>query len=153
MPAGPWKAFVSAQASYLNGAVGPSTTLRCVLLGSSYTPNQQSHGAWSNLSAHELPTGGGYAQDGLNVPVSHRAFPAGLNLEFRAVSDITFPGSTFTAKYAALVWLIQGQPFIDADDLPFCYCELEVGGVVTMNNGTLVLDLPGNNTILQYVCS
>lgn len=74
----------------------------CALFPSSYTPNNDTQGVWSDVSASEIAAGNGYAAGGtiltgvtvmVNMSTDKGIFDA---------NDVTWPNSTITARYAVL---------------------------------------------------
>jgi hypothetical protein len=77
-------------------------TVRAVLLTSAYTPNQDTHQYWSDISANEF-SGGSYPAGGISL--ANKAVTQD-NTNDRAVldsDDVQFTGVTGTFRYVALV--------------------------------------------------
>ncbi len=99
-------------------------TIVCVLLTSSYTPNRTAHDTWSDVSAAEVATGGGYTAGGealANKAVTHNAGTVTFDAD-----DVSWSSATITAKYAALVKRAAGA--LDPGDLLVAYVDLDTGG-------------------------
>ena len=73
MAAGNWLLYGSALENIFNGTIDvENDSFRIVLVTSSYTPDQSSDDAWSDISTNEVAAGGGYSTHGgaINLAVS-----------------------------------------------------------------------------------
>lgn len=140
MPAGNWLVYGAALEGLLEGSLDLDThTFRMVLVTSAYTPNQQTHSAWSSVSANEVANGNGYATHGkLLTCTSTRS---GLVVTFDC-DDQSWPSSTITAKYAVIVRDADANGSLASTDLLLAYVDLETaGGSVSTTNGTLTVQI------------
>lgn len=113
-----------------------SDTIVCVLVGTGYTPNRTAHSLWSDVSANELATSGGYTQGGVAL-ASKAVTHSGGTITFDA-DDVQWNAPcTFTgAKYAVLVRRAGGS--LASGDLLIGYLDLNTAG------GSSVVDAAGD---------
>lgn len=102
-----------------------SDTFRMVLVTSSYTPAQNTHGAWSDISTNEVAAGGGYSTHGKLLT---QAVTRASNVVTFDGDDQSWAASTITAKYAVVVKDANADGSLAGTDVPLCYCDLESGG-------------------------
>lgn len=109
-----------------------SDTIVCVLLGAGYTPNRTAHAVWSDVSAHELATGGGYTAGGQALSGKSVTHSAGTGT-FDA-DNVAWNG-TISAKYAVLVRRAGGS--LANGDLLVAYADLNTdsGSAVLASTG------------------
>lgn len=102
-----------------------SNTFRMVLVTSAYTPAQNTHTAWSDISANEVAAGGGYSTHGklLTCTVTRAS-----NVVTFDCDDQAWTASTITAKYAVIVKDADANGALATTDVPLCYCDLSSGG-------------------------
>lgn len=85
----PWKASGGA-------------ALKVALLNNTYTPNQDTHEVFSDVSAAEITGATGYTAGGVAVTPSDPAYDAGTNVLKLDCSDAEWAELTATARYAVL---------------------------------------------------
>lgn len=78
-----------------------SDTIKVALLSSSYTPNQDTHDYWDDVSANEV-TGTGYTAGGATLANKAASYDAGTNVVKLDADDVTWSSSTITARYAVI---------------------------------------------------
>lgn len=78
-----------------------SDTIKVALLTSSYTPNQDTHDYFNDVSANEV-SGTGYTAGGATLASKTATYDAGTNVIVLDAADITFSSSTITARYAVV---------------------------------------------------
>lgn len=78
-----------------------SDTIKVALLTSSYTPNQDTHDYFNDVSSAEV-TGTGYTAGGATLASKTATYDAGTNVIVLDAADITFSSSTITARYAVV---------------------------------------------------
>lgn len=135
MAAGAWKVYGEAVEALVEGGIDLNTdNFRMALVTSSYTPNQNTHDTWSDVSANEVANGNGYTTGGAAVTVTGQA---NTNLVYTwDIADVSWASSTITAKYAVIVRSANGTS-LQASDLLVCYCDLdEGGGSLSTTSGT-----------------
>jgi len=76
-------------------------SIKVALLGSGYTPNQDSHDYWDDVLANEV-TGTGYTSGGAALGGKTATYDAGTNTVKFDANDVTWTGSTITARYAVV---------------------------------------------------
>lgn len=126
MAAGNWIVYSGALEAYHKGTVDlDSDTFRMVLVTSAYTPAQNTHTAWSDISTNEVAAGGGYSTHGKAITQS---VTRASNVVTYDCDDQSWAASTITAKYAVIVKDADANGALAAGDVPLCYCDLETGG-------------------------
>jgi len=110
-------------------------SFRMVLVGTGYTPNQQTDDAWSDISAQEI-SGTGYTANGQAIDIS-TSIAAARVIEFDG-PNISWASSTLSdVAYAVIVRDADSNGALAGTDIPCFCCELEDGGSVSTTNGTL----------------
>lgn len=125
MAAGNWIMYGAALESIFNAGIDcDGDTFRMILVTSSYTPAQNTHSTYADVSANEA-TGTGYTQYGelTNVAVSRTNNVVTVDTE-----DETWASSTITAKYAVIVRDADANGTIASTDLLLAYLDLDTGG-------------------------
>lgn len=80
-----------------------SDVVKVALVKSTYTPNQDTHEFWSDVVAHEVAAGGGYATGGITLANRARIYDAPTNEERLDADDAVWgPNVTFTLRYAVV---------------------------------------------------
>lgn len=144
MPAGNWRVYATAAEKIARNTLDlDSHTFRIVLLTSAYTPNQNTHSTWADLSAAEV-TGTGYTASGRLITQAVARSAANVNFD---CDDQSWPSSTITGKYAVLVRDANADGTLASTDDILAFCDLETGGgsvsttaaafTITMNAGGL----------------
>ncbi len=145
MAAGAWKMYGNALEQVLGGTIDwDSDSFRMVLLTSSHTPDL-THTAYSSLSSAEVADGNGYSTHGAAITATQSRAGQAITLD---CDDQTWPGSTFSVKYAAIVRDGDGNGSLAAGDTPIMYCDLDTGGgSLSPSNGPLSVTVAGLYTI------
>lgn len=81
-------------------------TIKVALVTSSYTPNQDTHDYWDDVSANEI-TGTGYTAGGATLASKTIGYTSGTNVTKFDADDVSWTTSTLTARYA-VVYLSTG---------------------------------------------
>lgn len=78
-----------------------SDTIKVALVSSAYTPNQDTHDYWDDVSANEV-TGTGYTAGGTALTSKTVTYDATNNVTILDAADVTWASSTITARYAVI---------------------------------------------------
>ncbi len=78
-----------------------SDTIKVALVSSSYTPDQDAHDYWDDVSANEV-SGTGYTAGGATLASKTATYDAGTNVIKLDAADVTWSASTITARYAVI---------------------------------------------------
>lgn len=78
-----------------------SDTIKVALLSSSYTPNQDTHDYWDDVSANQV-TGTGYTAGGATLANKSVTYTSGTNVTKFDADDVSWTSSTITARYAVI---------------------------------------------------
>ena len=78
-----------------------SDTFKVALLTSSYTPNQDTHAYYSDVSTNQV-TGTGYTAGGATLSNKSIAYDNSTNTIKLDADDVTWASSTITARYAVV---------------------------------------------------
>lgn len=98
----PSKLYGQFLAKALNKEVDwDSDTIKVALLTSSYTPNQDTHDYFDDVSANEV-TGTGYTSGGITLTSKTVTYDSGSNVIVLDAADVTWSSSTITARYAVI---------------------------------------------------
>ena len=98
----PSKLYGQFLAKALNKEVDwDSDTIKVALLTSSYTPNQDTHDYFDDVSAYEV-TGTGYSTGGQTLGSKTVTYDAANNVIVLDAADTTWSSSTITARYAVV---------------------------------------------------
>jgi hypothetical protein len=98
----PSKLYGQFLAKALNKEVDwDSDTIKVALLTSSYTPNQDTHDYFDDVSAFEV-TGTGYSTGGQTLGSKTVTYDAANNVIVLDAADTTWSSSTITARYAVV---------------------------------------------------
>lgn len=76
-------------------------TIKVALVGSGYTPNQDSHDYWDDVVANEV-TGTGYTAGGATLASKTATYDSGTNVVILDAADTVWASSTITARYAVI---------------------------------------------------
>lgn len=80
-----------------------ANTIKCILCSSSYTPNQDTHVFYSDITAaNELSTADGYTAGGMTLTTKTATYSATTNVVTLDADDAYWADSTITARYAVL---------------------------------------------------
>lgn len=78
-----------------------SDTIKVALVSSAYTPNQDSHDYWDDVSANEV-SGAGYTAGGQALTGKTVTYDSATNTTILDANDSVWAGSTVTARYAVV---------------------------------------------------
>lgn len=78
-----------------------SDTIKVALLSSSYTPNQDTHDYWDDVSAYEV-SGSGYTAGGATLANKSVTYNSSTNVTKFDADDVSWTSSTITARYAVI---------------------------------------------------
>ena len=78
-----------------------SDTIKVALLSSSYTPNQDTHDYFDDVSSFEV-TGTGYTTGGITLSSKTSTYDGTNNVIVLDAADVTWSSSTITARYAVV---------------------------------------------------
>ncbi|MEW6555093.1 MAG: hypothetical protein AB1384_12500 [Actinomycetota bacterium] len=88
------------------------TTIKCALLGSGYTFDQETHDDWSDISANEV-SGTGYTAGG--AALANKALSEASRVTKFDADDVVWSNSTITARYAVLYEVSTGKLILCID--------------------------------------
>lgn len=98
----PSKLYGNFLAKALNKEVDfDSDTIKVALLSSSYTPNQDTHDYFDDVSTYEV-TGTGYTSGGQTLGSKTVTYDSANNVIVLDAADVTWSSSTITARYAVI---------------------------------------------------
>lgn len=115
-------------------------TIKVMLLGSGYTPNQATHDYQNDLT-NEV-SGAGYTAGGATLASKTEAF-VGQVKQFKA-ANVTWPTSTITARYAAIV---DTTPGTAATNPLIAYADFGADVISSGGDFTITWDASGIFTI------
>jgi hypothetical protein len=78
-----------------------SDTIKVALVGSAYTPNQDTHDYWDDVVANEV-TGTGYTAGGATLAGKTVTYDSANNVIVLDANDVVWASSTITARYAVI---------------------------------------------------
>jgi hypothetical protein len=90
-----WGATAADRVDWVND------TIKVSLHTSAYTPDQDAHDYYNDLT-NELATGGGYTNGGAALASKTLTYDGPSNTVRFKCADVSWPGSTWTARYAVL---------------------------------------------------
>ena len=76
-------------------------TIKVALVSSSYTPNQDTHDYWDDVSTNEV-TGTGYTAGGETLASKAVTYDSATNVTKFDAADVSWTSSTITARYAVI---------------------------------------------------
>jgi hypothetical protein len=82
-------------------------TIKVALVKSAYTPNQDEHDFWNDVSANEI-TGTGYTAGGKALSEKTLTYDAASNTVRMDAKDVEWAESTLTARYA-VIYKVEGS--------------------------------------------
>jgi hypothetical protein len=80
----------------------PTDTIKVSLHTSAYTPNQDTHDFFDDVSATQVAATGGYTAGGATLGTKTNAYTAGTNTVALDAADTVWAASTITARYAVI---------------------------------------------------
>lgn len=78
-----------------------SDTIKVALLSNAYTPNQDTHDYYDDVSGNEV-TGTGYTTGGITLASKTITYDGATNVIVLDAADVTWSASTITARYAVV---------------------------------------------------
>ena len=78
-----------------------SDTIKVALVSSSYTPDQDAHDYWNDVSTYEV-SGTGYTAGGATLASKTATYDSANNVVILDAADTTWASSTITARYAVV---------------------------------------------------
>lgn len=78
-----------------------SDTIKVALLSSGYTPDQDTHDYFDDVSTYEV-SGTGYTSGGATLASKTISYDSGTNVLVLDAADVTWGSSTITARYAVV---------------------------------------------------
>lgn len=78
-----------------------SDTIKVALLSSSYTPDQDAHDYFNDVSSYEV-SGTGYTAGGATLASKTATYDSATNVVILDAADTTWASSTITARYAVV---------------------------------------------------
>ena len=114
-----------------------SDDIRVALLKNTYTPDQDAHVFWSDVSAgtNEV-TGTGYTANGVALTSKALTYDSATNKTTFGAANVSWTSATFTARYAVYY---DRTPSTDATRPLLVYVDF--GADVPVSVGSLLLDL------------
>jgi hypothetical protein len=106
-----------------------TNTIRLMLLGAGYTPDQDTHDYIDDVSAQEVAATGNYVAGGQALANKTVGYTAGTNTTKFDADDVTWANSTITASYGAL-YCDTGTPATSA-----IIGIVDLGGSKSSSNG------------------
>jgi hypothetical protein len=76
-------------------------TIKVALLSNSYTPDQDAHNYFDDVSTYEV-TGTGYTAGGITLANKTNTYNSSTNVIVLDADDVTWSSSTITARYAVV---------------------------------------------------
>lgn len=77
-------------------------TIKVALLTNAYTPNQDTHDYFDDVSSNEVAATGGYSAGGNTLANKTITYDSGTNVIKLDADDVTWSTSTITARYAVV---------------------------------------------------
>lgn len=106
------KLYTNAMKAFMTGAVtwkaSGGSAIKVALLGSGYTPNQDAHDNFDDVSSNEV-TGTGYTAGGASLTLIDPSVDAATNETRMDANDVSWANSTITARYA-VIYYASGTP-------------------------------------------
>lgn len=118
-------------------------TIKIALCTSSYTPNQDTHDFFNDITG-EVASGAGYTTGGATLASVTWAYTAGTNTWKFDAADASWPTSTITARYAVIYVETAGAASTDP-----LICYIDFGADVSSTGATfsIVFDSAGIITV------
>lgn len=85
----------------VNWLASGGSTVKCALLANTYTPDQDAHATWADVSAHEV-SGTGYTAGGVALVLTDASYDSATNTLTLDAADAEWTALTLTARYAVL---------------------------------------------------
>lgn len=116
-----------------------SDTIKVALVSSAYTPNQDSHDYWDDVSANEV-SGTGYTADGATLAGKTATYDTATNVVILDANDVVWASSTITARYAVIY---DDSGATDAQKVLIGYVDFGSDQSSTNGNFTVTWDATG----------
>ena len=84
-------------------------TVKMALATSSYTPDQDAHDYWDDVSANEVAGGNGYTTGGETLTAKSITYTGATNTLSMDSDPVTWSSSTITARYT-VIWSMLASP-------------------------------------------
>lgn len=144
----PFKVYTVGQQNIEKAAINLlSDTIVCTLHTTSYTPNNNTHGTWADVSATELSTGSGYTAGG--VALTTKAVTAGTATVTFDCDDISWASFSGTFRYAIFTRRAGGS--LVSGDLLIGYYDLTGSGNTTGGGGTLMITINASGVFVTTI--
>lgn len=108
-----------------------------ILATTSYTPSPNADDTYSDVSANEVATGGGYTA-AIGVPLGGVLWTTSTATSTFAAQSAQWTGASFSARYAIIVRRA-GVSLVASDKL-LAYVDLTGGGNATATSGTFQIN-------------
>lgn len=142
MAAGAFTLYSNAVLEISKGQMNLSSdTFVCTLINGSYTPAANTDKLWSDVSANELSTGGGYTAGGQAL-ASETDTLATATVTFTATSPSWTSFTAASFRYAVITRRAGGS--LVAGDLLLCYSDLTGSGTITGSGGSFTITISGS---------
>ena len=106
-------------------------SVKIALDTSAYTPDQDLHDFWNDVSGSEVANGNGYTTGGIALASKTVAYDAGSNELRLDAADVSWTSATFTARYAVVYVDTAGASSTDP-----VLGYIDFGGDQTVSSGT-----------------
>lgn len=114
-----------------------SDTIKVALVSSSYTPNQDTHDFWDDVSANEI-TGTGYTTGGATLSNKTITYNSSTNKTTLDADNVTWSSCTFTCRYV-VIYCDSGTASTSA-----LIAYIDLGADIATANGTFTLTFDGS---------
>jgi hypothetical protein len=142
MAAGAFTLYSNAVLEISKGQMNLSSdTFVCTLINNSYTPAPNTDKLWSDVSANELSTGGGYTAGGQAL-ASETDTLATATVTFTATSPSWTSFSAASFRYAVITRRAGGS--LVSGDLLLCYSDLTGSGTISGSGGSFTITVSGS---------
>jgi hypothetical protein len=121
-------------------------TIKCGLATSSYTPDQDAHDFYNDIT-NEVANGNGYTTGGVALTTSAPAYDSASNTLRLDASDAQWTSASFTARYA-FVYKDTGS----AATSPLLG-YVDFGGDETVSSGTFTIAWDATDGVLRIVAA
>lgn len=126
MAAGAFTLFGAAKEALLTAAIDPDTdNFSVILVTSAWTPGVNTDDTYSDISTHEVASGGGYTTGGIDLGALSVSRSGGT-VTVDETTNPSWTSSTITAKYAVIIRRAGGS--LTGTDLLLGYVDLDTGG-------------------------
>lgn len=137
------KLYGKAPANFLGGESSGDTfavdwisdTIKVALASSSYTPNQDTHETYADIT-NELSTAGGYTSGGATLGSRTVSYNSTGNVTTFDGADVSWTSASFTARYAIIYKSGGGNPLVG-------YVDFGADQTVTSGTFQIIWDAAG----------